>query len=190
MYLTLGFQAQGFLISIGTGFLLGAFYDIFRIYRTAVNPDRRTTFFQDLFYMFCAAFVTFLLALGVNYGEVRFYILAGELMGWCLYFLTIGFITIQVFTFISRILNRILFQPIKKILHKFNLWIGKHIGILCKNVKKGFQTAKKRLKQHRQIVYNQSNRRQKNTRRKSNRRKIPKSSRTGRTKGRCSHEGN
>ena len=153
---SLGSQFQGFVISVGVGVLLGAFYDVFRIFRTVFKSEKRAVFFQDLFYMLCAAFVTFLLALGVNYGDVRFYILAGEIIGWCLYYLTAGMITIQVFLFISHILHKFLIDPIKRIFLKLSHWIFGKIKIFGKKVKIVALNQKKRLKQHREIVYNHS----------------------------------
>lgn len=155
MNYSLASQFQGFVISVGAGVLLGAFYDVFRIFRTVFRSEKRAVFFQDLFYMLCAAFVTFLLALGVNYGDVRFYILAGEVIGWCLYYLTVGMVTIQVFRFVSHILHKFLTDPIKRIIAKLFHWIGKKIKIIGKKVKIVAYNQKKRLKQHREIVYNQ-----------------------------------
>jgi len=151
------------VISIGAGVFLGAYYDIFRIFRTVFRSENRAVFFQDLFYMLSAAFVTFLLALGVNYGEVRFYILAGEIIGWCLYYLTVGMVTIQIFKWISYLLHRFLINPIKKLVFRFLHWIRNKANIIVKNVKKVALNRKKRLKHHDKIVYNHfTNKRRKN----------------------------
>ncbi len=157
MYSSFNSQIQGFAISIIVGVLLGAFYDIFRIYRTVLRPEKRAVFFQDLFYMVCAAFVTFLLSLGVSYGEVRFYILCGEIIGCCLYFLTVGMVTIQVFRFVTNVLHKYLIYPVKRVFRKFFRWIHRRIEILCKNIKIAAGNQRKRLKERRQIVYNQNN---------------------------------
>jgi spore cortex biosynthesis protein YabQ len=159
--LSLSFQLQGFVISIATGVLLGAYYDVFRIFRTVFQSERRAVFFQDLFYMLSAAFVTFLLSLGVNYGEVRFYILAGEIMGWCLYYLTVGMVTIRVFQLVSKILHKLLINPIKKLLTKIFYFISKKSNIIVGNIKIVAANWKKRLKHHNKIVYNHSNRKRK-----------------------------
>lgn len=156
MYFSLASQFQGFLISVIIGILLGAFYDVFRIFRTVFKTEKRAVFFQDLFYMLCTAFVTFLLALGVNYGDVRFYIIAGEMIGWCLYYLTVGMVTYQVFRFVTRIAHKFLIDPIKGLILKLFHWIFHKIKILGKKVKIVALNQKKRLKQHREIVYNRT----------------------------------
>lgn len=155
MNVSLTWQLQGFLISIATGFFLGAFYDIFRIFRTVFHSERHAVFFQDLFYMFVIAFITFLVALGINYGEVRFYILAGEGIGWCFYFLTVGFVTLRVFRFLSKIIKTYLFRPIQWVASKISHFILRIIKKIVKNTKIVTAIPKKRLKHCRSIVYNQ-----------------------------------
>ena len=156
MNVSLSFQLQGFLISIACGVCLGLYYDFFRIFRTVFQSEKRTVFFQDLFYMLTAAFVTFLLALGVNYGEVRFYILAGEVIGWCLYFLTFGMVTIRVFHFASYVIHRFFINPIKKILSKLLHFLSNKIKLLLTNIKIKLVKWKKGLKPRNKIVYNHS----------------------------------
>lgn len=154
MNLSLTSQLQGFVISVVAGAFLGAYYDIFRIFRTVFQSESRAVFFQDLFYMLSAAFVTFLLALGVNYGEVRFYILAGEVIGWCLYYLTVGMVTIHVFRFISKILLTIVINPIRRIISIICQLIASVVKVIVTNTKIVAVNWKKRLKQHNDIVYN------------------------------------
>ncbi|MDF1495775.1 spore cortex biosynthesis protein YabQ [Caproiciproducens sp. CPB-2] len=154
MNLSLTAQLQGFVIAIAAGVFLGAYYDIFRIFRTVFQSERRAVFFQDLFYMVTAAFVTFLLALGVNYGEVRFYILAGEGIGWCLYYLTVGTVTYRVFRFIAGIVRKFVIVPVKKLLAKISHLLLSVLKKIGKNTKIVASNLKKRLKHHREIVYN------------------------------------
>lgn len=47
-------------------------------------------FFQDILYFIVSGVVTFIFILGFNSGDSRFYILAGEGIGWIVYHLTIG----------------------------------------------------------------------------------------------------
>lgn len=124
-------QAQGFVYACFTGLALGLFYDFFRVLRIFLHCERRPVFFQDLLCFAVTAVVTFLLALWVNYGEVRFYLLAGEGIGICVYFLTFGEITGRlsqlIFRVISacwRFLKRRFFCPIKKAFFRFFKWIS------------------------------------------------------------------
>ena len=136
-------QTQGFLYACAVGFLLGAFYDFFRILRVFLRCDRRPVFFQDLFCCCVTAVITFLLALAVNWGEIRFYLLAGQAIGVCVYFLTLGEITVRlarvifhVLRWIRRFLGRWIFGPLKRAAVKAGKWILQRPGEIKKTLKK------------------------------------------------------
>lgn len=78
------------LYSLMLGAFLGVFYDIFRILRLLINPKNLSVFIQDIIYFLISGFVTFVFVLIMNSGESRFYILAGEALGWILYHVSLG----------------------------------------------------------------------------------------------------
>lgn len=127
MEVTLAAQSHGFIISCIVGFVLGAYYDFFRILRILCKTEKRHIFFQDIFFMICASIVTFLLVLAVNWGEIRFYIIAGEIIGICVYYLTVGEVTIRIAKLIYKFLlvvfhfiKRLLILPVSRIL--LSIW--------------------------------------------------------------------
>ena len=65
----------------GLGFLLGAFYDVFRVIRLLMRPSAKVVFFQDLLFFALSSVVTFLFALAVTGGELRFYLFLGLVTG-------------------------------------------------------------------------------------------------------------
>ena len=73
-------QWELFLYAGLLGVLLGAYYDVFRIIRYLTAQGKRQTFFWDLFYFFSSGVATFLFLLAANQGQMRFYLLAGELI--------------------------------------------------------------------------------------------------------------
>ena len=79
-----------FVFSCFLGISLGFMYDIFRIIRIIINPRNIAVFFQDVVYFVVSGFVTFIFILVFNFGESRFYILAGEGIGWIIYHVTVG----------------------------------------------------------------------------------------------------
>ena len=83
-------QFMIFLFSCLLGAILGFLYDCFRFIRMMINPRNIFIFAQDIAYFFVSAMVTFLFVLVLNDGESRFYILAGEGIGWIVYHLTFG----------------------------------------------------------------------------------------------------
>ena len=72
------------------GVILGIIYDIFRILRMIINSKSITMFVQDVIYFVISGIITFVFVLEFNSGESRFYILAGEAVGWILYHITVG----------------------------------------------------------------------------------------------------
>lgn len=111
------FQAFGFAVSIAGGVILGACYDILRIWRIFFHTQKHAIFFQDFFYMAFAALFTFLLSLSID-GKVRLYILIGEFAGFFSYYYTAGQITAWLFKKISHFLYKYLFYPIGDIVSR------------------------------------------------------------------------
>lgn len=90
MEITLSSQVQIFLLACALGVLLSIFYDVFRVLRMVAQWQTLQIFFHDIIYFTVCGFFTFTFALATNCGNVRFYIVAGEIIGWCVYHLTIG----------------------------------------------------------------------------------------------------
>jgi len=70
-----------FLKACALGAVLGACYDGFRILRAAVRFHTVLVFVQDVLYFVGVTIVTFAFLLAYNDGELRMFILIGELMG-------------------------------------------------------------------------------------------------------------
>ena len=81
--------------------------------------------------MSVSAVVTFLLALAMNDGILRFYLLAGEGIGMCVYFLTAGEVTIRLARLLLRVMRSIrafcrkrIFDPVCQFFAKIFKQIG------------------------------------------------------------------
>lgn len=157
MVIPLSFQIFGFAASVAGGFLLGAFYDILRIWRSFFHSQERAVFFQDFFYMVFCAFFSFLLALPLGNGAVRLYLLVGEAVGWFAYYFTIGQVTARFFRALSKLLYRYLFNPFGALLHRFSSWIGQKLHFAINLFKKLALYWKKCLKHRVDLVYNHRN---------------------------------
>jgi Spore cortex protein YabQ (Spore_YabQ). len=160
---------------VGVG--LGAYYDVFRIGRLVFHPGKRQNFILDFIYMLTSGLITFILAVAVNYGEVRFYIIAGEIIGWCAYHLTIGQLTLLFSTLIikavravNKFIHKYIMGPIKKALRTIARLLIRIIRIPFVFLKKSYTKFKNRLKQNNSLVYNQHNN-QKKRKRKTKRKK-------------------
>ncbi len=96
-----------FVFSCLWGAGLGFLYDCFRIIRIMINPRNIFIFFQDVIYFIISGLITFLFVLKFNHGEVRFYILAGEGIGWIIYHTTLGE---WIYKFSSKIVKKLNFK--------------------------------------------------------------------------------
>lgn len=90
MQQSLSSQLLVFVYSLALGLILGVAYDFFRIVRMVINSKNIAVFLQDVLYFIVSGLITFFFVLGVNSGNSRFYILAGEAVGWILYHITLG----------------------------------------------------------------------------------------------------
>ncbi len=122
MEITLEYQVQGFLLACVTGVAIGAFFDIFRVYRALFRCGKRAVFFQDIVCLSIAGLATFLVALAANWGNVRFYLLAGEAIGGCLYFLTFGEVTVRVASLLRKAVRAFTRGIWGKIIKPFGKW--------------------------------------------------------------------
>ena len=93
---------MGILISLVAGILLAAVYESMKIVRLLLSGEE-PCMVQDFFFMILAAFVTYLVSLAVSYGVVRFYVIACEIIGVCIYFLTLGLVTERFAKWIHKI---------------------------------------------------------------------------------------
>ena len=174
----LSYQVFGFAASVAAGFVLGAFYDVLRIWRTFFHSQARAVFFQDFFYMLFCALFSFLLALPLGGGAVRVYLLAGEAVGWLAYYFTFGQVTACVFRVISSFLYRYIFNPLGALFRRICGAFGKKVGTTVKFLKKKASSLKKRLKRKAKIVYNRRNERRRGRQRRKVVRKHESSRKT------------
>lgn len=107
MQISLLVQLGDFFMSFSLGLVLGVFYDLFRVANLFSKPTHRRIFIQDVFYFVISGIVTFLFMLVVNSGEIRFYIIAGEVAGFLLYHFTFGRLVVSFMIKIYRLLVRL-----------------------------------------------------------------------------------
>ena len=96
-------------------------------------------FIQDVIYFIISGVVTFLFVLGMNKGEARFYILAGEGIGWIAYHLTIGELVYRssekIVTYfnnrISNFVDKIKIKKEKCVMGNVQMLLRQHVGAPC-----------------------------------------------------------
>ena len=117
--LSLATQTKGFLLSMGLGFVMGFFYDLFRIIRLAISKKKVFIIIFDLLYCIFLCFVSFVFCMTVNEGQFRLYLLLGEAIGFAVYYFSLG---VVVFTFGEKSVEVIksCFKRIFKIITTFS----------------------------------------------------------------------
>ena len=114
-------QTTSFLYAMVLGAVLSLVYDVFRIIRVAFGGKKTAVFVEDLLFSLAALVLTFVFVIAFNNGELRFFVLVGELLGFILCHCTLGRIVIG---FSRAIINAIrwffnlIFTPIIKALRK------------------------------------------------------------------------
>ena len=93
-------QVRIFLYAVGFGFFIGIVYDLFRTLRLMLSGGKKAFIVSDILFSLAAGFFTFLFALSRLDGNIRGYVLMGELLGFLVYSVTFG-------AFFSKLTDRI-----------------------------------------------------------------------------------
>lgn len=80
-------QISVFLKSIGAGFVIGLLFSFFSVLNLIQGKNTVVVCIRDIIFFLISAVFTFLFALKYNAGIIRFYLVAGELIGFCLCYL-------------------------------------------------------------------------------------------------------
>lgn len=95
MEFTINDQIRELFLSCGMGFILGFYYEIFRVPRLVLRSGKKALFFQDFFFCLSAAVITFLFSLAVMDGRLRLYLFLGEAIGFAAYYFTVGRLVVR-----------------------------------------------------------------------------------------------
>ena len=154
-------QLSIFALSLGLGFLLGVLYDVIRAIRLSVTLSKIVLVICDVLYFIFFGLISFLFILALNKGEIRFYIIVGEIIGAVFYYVSLGIAVIKVTDKLVSFLRRFYTLVFKVIsapfiaLAKVFTAIFKKIGKLFKKTKKkSSKIPKKLLPKARLYVYN------------------------------------
>ena len=94
-------QTRLFLFAVGFGFILGILYDVFRTLRMIISGSKIFVIFMDILYFAVCGFLIFCFSLVIDYGRIRMFSLAGNALGWLIYYFSFGAIAIKVTSLVS-----------------------------------------------------------------------------------------
>ena len=148
-------QSFTFCIALAVGVALCLVYDLFRVLRMAVRTSKAGVFVEDVLYWAVCGLVTLCLCIVRCTGEIRGFVLAGELLGWLICRVTLSRLIMRgalaVIGFFRKLLRgvyRALLRPVGRMFGRFVRFVAKTAGKLEKIVKKFLQRPLK-------LLYNQ-----------------------------------
>jgi spore cortex biosynthesis protein YabQ len=133
--ISLSWQVISFLYALAVGVSLALFYDFFRSIRKEKKCNAVAVFFQDVFFWLVAAFVTFILLIARCNGEIRGYVLIGEVFGFLIYHFTLSRFIFPVFVFFINIIRKF-YKIYFDVLSRFSDFLLKKMRFLPVLVKK------------------------------------------------------
>lgn len=154
-------QTVIFLSSLGVGFLLGVLYDVFRAIRLSITKSRTATIIFDILYFLTFGFLSYIFILALNKGEIRAYIIIGEIIGGLFYYFSFGIVAVKLTDKFIAVVKRIksfiftvISFPFKLLYRLFHGAFLKMRKIFKKTEKKSTKMRKKLLPKLRLYVYN------------------------------------
>lgn len=144
--LSLSTQMRSFLFSLGFGLIIGMLYDILRVIRLCLFFSKTAVFITDFLFSVLSAIMTFLFCLCVSNGEVRLYLVMGEIIGFSVFYFSFGAVAVRfsekTVKKIGSILKRIfsfIFSPFIKLFAV--------VSIKCTKIRKKVQKKAKNTKE-------------------------------------------
>ena len=147
-----------FLKSILCGAVLGLIFDAFKILRLFIKHNVGSIFIEDVMFCIISSVITYGFMVDISYGQIRIFILVGELIGLILYKLSLSKLLITLIVNIVKLLKRILnfvFSITLLPVYKLILIVFKFIfKPVFKYLKKIFEKFKMVLKSKGELMYN------------------------------------
>ena len=128
-------QLRELFLCAGVGFLLGAYYDVFRLLRLLLPSLVVAVFFEDVFFFVTGAAAVFLFSLTVTDGALRVYVFMGLAAGFAAYRSTVGRVVVRQTARFLRWVRR-LFRRMGGGMRKFFTACRSHVKISRKKPEK------------------------------------------------------
>ncbi len=101
-------QTQVFMLSVGFGFLLGLIYEIVRFVMAVFSHSRTAVIIQDILFSIICTLLSFFFLLCIDDGKLRMYPYLGMIMGFAIWYFTLGIPVSAILKRLSAFLNGIL----------------------------------------------------------------------------------
>lgn len=161
MTVSVSSQMMLFLLSIGIGSVFGLVYDVLYLGRLLSSCGKVLSFVWDCLYLLACGAFTFLFLLAGNAGEIRLFVLLGELLGYILYRLTVGVLVSKGMHWLAASMRRTtaaagrqLKRPVVRAKQKWSVLLSKKRKHLKKSGRRERKDAQRCLKPAGKVMYN------------------------------------
>ena len=114
-------QIISFLVTVGLGLAMGAVFDFYYVLRSLFRPRKVFIHMGDLFVWLFMIALVFVTLVYVNWGEVRFYVFLGIVLGVSIYYLTLSKYIKIIYEHIIKTVLKVLYIIKSIILFPFKL---------------------------------------------------------------------
>ncbi len=149
-------QAVTFLFSLCLGGLFCAFYDIIRACHKAGFDSFLAVFITDIIFWIIYAFTTFVFLIARTNGEIRAYVIFGELTGFFLFRVSFSKILFPALSFVFTKTAQIS-RKVSKSINLFYIKIESLLLKICQGIMKILKSVKKLLKNRLKLLYTNKN---------------------------------
>lgn len=164
MFFSVNEEIRIFLYACIMGVFYGIVYDAFRVIRASLPHNNVIVFFEDLIYMLFCALCYFVFIMELARGQLRLYILVGNLLGFSLEHYTVGNLCVKILRTIATFIRNWIIKPIYKYtigiflcaICRIFKGIYSKIRLKCTTLKKSKKSRKKALKVDDRVVYNKN----------------------------------
>lgn len=139
-FFTSGQQLQLFLLSCAFGIPIGIVFDIFRVLRMIIHHNKIAATLEDILFFCLYGIFLMCFTISMARSEFRFYYCFGNLIGFTLYYVTLG-------SAVTKILRKII-NFIKKILLRIFRPLIKKFALICEKIRTIFVGSLQNIKSH------------------------------------------
>lgn len=151
-------QLYQLLLSAGFGFALGVYYELFRFIRRLFDSRTVSVIGQDLVFFTTASCGTYLFDLYLTGGMLRWYLFVGLIVGFWVYYVTVGRLLSAAFSWIAGWLRQLL-AAAGRAVSRLAAALNKKMAPHKRQIIKKYQQlrdffSKKVLKRKEEVLYN------------------------------------
>ncbi|MBQ8740126.1 MAG: spore cortex biosynthesis protein YabQ [Clostridia bacterium] len=149
-------QTITFLLALGLGALFCVLYDVIRAVRKVCLNSFWSVTFTDIFIWVLYAFTTFIFLVARTNGEIRGYVLAGELLGFILFRISFSRLLFPSLRFVFIKIAAVK-KKVTKCIGWFYIKFEAFVFKIGKSISKFFKSTKKLLKNALKLLYTNKN---------------------------------